>query len=48
LDLKGDKIVENILNMKVKGKCRSGKQARKCEQHIRKDDAEGGMNKRRK
>jgi len=37
LDLKGDKIVENISNMKVKGKYKNGKQSRRCEQHIRKD-----------
>jgi hypothetical protein len=48
LDHKGDKIVEKILNTKVKEKRISGKQARKCEQHIRNDNAEGGMNKKRK
>jgi len=37
LDLKGDKTVENILNMKVKGKYRNGKQSRRCEERIRKD-----------
>lgn len=37
LELKGDKIVENMLNVKVKGKYRSVKQSRRCEQHIRKD-----------
>jgi hypothetical protein len=37
LDLKGDKIVQNVLNMKVKGKRRNRKEARRCEQHIRQD-----------
>jgi len=37
LDSKEIKIVENKLNIKAKGKYRSGKQARRCEQHIRKD-----------
>jgi len=37
LELKGDKIVENILNVKCKGKYRSVKESRKCEQQIRKD-----------
>jgi len=36
LELKGDKTVENILNVKVKGKYRSVNQSRRCEQHVRK------------